>query len=54
MENKDAAIIKALTQAGARDERPLTPEEEEILQRALDPEKQYLHDIERLFQKKDI
>lgn len=48
---KDAAVIKALTQAGIRPEQELTPEQEEILQRALDPEKQYFYDIEQLFSK---
>ena len=46
---KDAAVIKALTQAGLRDEPELSPEQEELLQRALDPEKQFLHDVEKLF-----
>lgn len=49
MEKKDAAVIKALTQTGTRTEEPLTPEQEEMLRRALDPEEQYLYDVERLF-----
>ena len=50
MNAKDAAVIKALTQAGLRPEPELTPDQEELLKRALDPEEQYLYDIERLFQ----
>lgn len=49
--SKDAAVIKALTQAGLRDEQELTPEQEEMLKRALDPEEQFLHDVEQLFTK---
>lgn len=51
MNDKDAAVIKALTQAGLRDDPQLSPEQEEMLKRALDPEEQFLHDVERLFNK---
>jgi len=49
MKDKDAAIIKVLSDIGYTDEPELTPEQEEQLERALDPEKQFLHDVERLF-----
>lgn len=47
--SKDAAVIKVLTQIGAREDKPLTPEQEKMLTRALDPEEQFLYDVERLF-----
>lgn len=50
---KDAAVIKALTLAGLRDEPELTLEQEDMLRRALDPEEQFLYDVERLFSKKN-
>ena len=53
MNKKDAAIEKILHELGHKSEPDLSPEQEEMLQRALDPEKQYLHDIERLFTKSD-
>ena len=49
MKDKDAAIIKVLSDVGYTDEPELTPEQEEQFERALDPEKQFLHDVERLF-----
>jgi len=49
--NKDAAVIKALTEAGVRGEYKLTPEQEQLLQNALYPESDdtFLDDINRLF-----
>lgn len=49
MSKKDAAITKALTDLGLRKEPELTPDQEEQLKNALDPELQYLQDIEDLF-----
>lgn len=49
MNEKDAAVIKALTQIGLRPEQELTPDQEELLKRALDPEEQFLYDVEQLF-----
>lgn len=46
---KDAAVIKALALAGLHKEQQLSPEQEEMLRRALDPEEQFLHDVEKLF-----
>ena len=51
MNEKDAQVEKILAELGLRDEPKLTPEQEELLQRALDPELQFQHDIERLFNK---
>ena len=53
MSHKDADVLQILQQMGLRQEKELTPQEEDMLQRALDPEKQYLYDIERLFTKPD-
>jgi len=49
MKGKDAAVIKVLSDIGMTDEPELTPAQEEHLKRALDPEEQYLYDVERLF-----
>lgn len=53
MSEKDAAVIKALELANLRDERELTPDEEDILKRALDPDEQFFHDVEKLFTPKE-
>ena len=49
MENKDAHVQKILAELGLKQEPKLTPEQEELLRRALDPEEQFLHDIKRIF-----
>ena len=49
MKEKDAAIIKVLSDIGYSDEPELTTGQEEQFERALDPEKQFLHDVEKLF-----
>jgi len=49
MNKKDAAVEKVLSDIGIREEPDLTPEQEELLKRALDPEEQFLHDVEKLF-----
>jgi hypothetical protein len=46
---RDAAVIKTLAELGAMECKELTPEEEEILRVALDPQEQFYQDIERLF-----
>lgn len=53
MNKKDCAIEKVLAELGLRDEPELTPEQEEMLQRALDPEKEYLHQVKKLFSEDD-
>ena len=53
MKEKDAAVIKVLADIGAVDEPELTPEQEELLKRALNPEEQFLHDVKRLYVKED-
>lgn len=52
MEQKDAQIIKILSELGLRQDTSLSEEEKDMLNVALDPEKQYLEDVERLFTKK--
>lgn len=49
MNEKDAAILKALSELGLRDEPTLTPDQEKLLQQALDPHEQYLEDILKIF-----
>lgn len=49
MDPKDAKIIKALTELGLRDQE-LTPEQEEIFQRAKNPEAFFLDDVKKLFE----
>ena len=49
MNDKDAAVIKVLNDIGYTEEPELSPEQEEQLARACDPEKQFLHDVESLF-----
>ena len=49
MSKKDTAVTKALTDLGLRNEPELTADEEEKLKTALDPELQYLQDVEDLF-----
>ena len=49
MSKKDAAITKVLSDLGLRDEPELTPDELKRLETALDPELQYLQDVEDLF-----
>ena len=53
MKKKDAAVIKVLSDIGHTDEPELTPEQENQFARALDPEKQFLYDVERLFTESD-
>jgi len=50
-ENQDSAIITVLADMGFTETQPLTPEQEEMLARALDPEKEFLHAVERIFGK---
>lgn len=49
MNNQDSTVIKILSDMGMTEEPELSPEQEEILQRALDPEKEFLHSVEKLF-----
>jgi hypothetical protein len=51
MGKKDAEVIKALAEIGCRDETPLTPEQEEMMRRAIEPEKFFLDDVEKLFKR---
>jgi len=51
MEQKDLTIIKVLSDLGLRSEPELSPEQEDMLQRALDPELQFIHDVQKLFKK---
>lgn len=51
MNEKDAAVIKVLAELGLKDQPQLTPEEEELLQVALDPEEMRLYNIKQIFDK---
>lgn len=51
MNEKDASVQKVLAELGLKEQPKLSPEQEEILKRALDPELQFQHDVERLFDK---
>ena len=51
MNKQDAAIEKILSDIGIKEEPTLTPEQEEMLARALDPEKDFFGSIEHLFNK---
>jgi len=51
--NKDLEVIKALTELGLRKEVPLTPEQERMLQLALDPNEQYLEDLLKIFNRRE-
>lgn len=53
MKEKDAAVIKVLADIGMTDEPELSPEQEEQLKRALDPDEQFLYDVEKLFSNPD-
>ena len=53
MNKKDCAVEKVLAELGLRDEPKLSAEEEEMLQRALDPEKEFLYQVEQLYKKDD-
>ena len=45
---KDAAVIKALAELGLHDKK-LSEEEELLLQRALDPEEEFMYNVEKIF-----
>lgn len=49
MNSKDAAVIKSLAELGLRKEEPLTPEQEQLLKQALDPQEQFYAEIIRIF-----
>lgn len=51
MNEKDAHVKKVLAELGLKDEPQLSPEQEELLKQALDPELQYQADIIKIFQK---
>lgn len=51
--SKDAHVQKILAELGLTDEPQLSPEQEEILKTALDPQEQELADILKLFQSEE-
>ncbi len=51
MDSKDAHVQKILAELGLKDEPELSPEQEEILRTALDPEQQELADMLRILQR---
>jgi len=52
MNKQDAHVVKILNDLGIKEEVPLTPEQEDMLNRALDPEVEFAHAVEKLFKKK--
>lgn len=50
MNDKDAAVIKTLAELGFRKDEPLTPEQELLFKRAIDPEEEFLHQVQQIFQ----
>ena len=50
MNSKDAHVIKILADLDLKESPPLSPEEEQLLQQALDPELDFLNQVETLFQ----
>ncbi len=51
MNKQDAAVIKILSDIEYTEEPTLSPEQEDMIARALDPEKEFLHSVEKLFSK---
>ena len=51
MNKEDAAVIKVLSELGFTNDDPLTPEQEQLLKLALDPEEKFLDDVKHLFTK---
>lgn len=51
MSKQNAAIIKVLHDVNWTQSPKLTPEQEQMFKQAIDPEEQYLADIEKLFNK---
>ncbi len=49
MNKHEAKVIKALADLNIGEQPSLTPEQEDMLARALDPEKEFLHSVEKLF-----
>jgi len=49
MTKHDAAVTKALAELGLAEEPKLSPEQALMLARALDPEKDFIHSVEKLF-----
>lgn len=51
MNEKDAAVIKALAELGFHKDEPLTPEQEMLFKRAVDPEEEFLHQVQQIFKR---
>lgn len=49
MNEKDAAVIKTLTELGLRPANELTPIQEELLRAALDADEEFAYRVKRLF-----
>ncbi len=54
MNKHDAAVIKVLSDIGSSKEPKLSDEQENMLQRALDPEKEFLYSVEKLFKNNNL
>lgn len=51
--NKDAHVQKIMAELGLRDEPELSPEQEEILRTALDPDEQELANMLKVLKRED-
>ncbi len=51
MNEKDAEVYKALVELGLYKEIPLTPDQEMLFKRAVDPEEEFLHQVQQIFQR---
>lgn len=49
MNQKDAAVVKVLTELGLRPANELTPTQEELLRAALDADEEFAYRVKRLF-----
>lgn len=49
MNDKDAAVIKTLAELGLHKEPSLTREQEKWFKRAVDPEEEFLHQVQQIF-----
>lgn len=54
MNEKEAAVIKALAELGLHKEPTLTPDQENMLKRALDPEEEFFHQVKQIFESDDF
>lgn len=51
MNEKDVAVIKSLAELGLYKEIPLTSDQELLFKRSIDPEEEFLHQVQQIFQR---